>query len=132
MAVLYEAWKEAKVFHDLVLDNIYTAVNLDRDASLAEIKMLALKLEGKPPRILWVKNAAVQNPGTNHPCFTIEGDAIVPGKVKVLIETAYKINWPAENWYSIPVTLEIIVSRISGRLRFQYSNDKETHGGSYL
>ena len=57
---------------------------------------------------------------------------MVPGKVKILIETAYKINWPAYNWTSIPLELFIIVSRISGRIRFQYSNDTEHHGGSYL
>ena len=73
------------MFHDLVLDSIYTCVNLDRDASLAEIKMLAMKLEGKPPKIVWVKNVAEQNSNTSSPCFTIEGDAVVPGKVKMLI-----------------------------------------------
>lgn len=74
----------------------------------------------------------MQKEGTNRPCFKIEGDVVVPGKVKILIETAYKINWPAYNWTSIDVELFIIVSRISGRLRFQYSNDNEHHGGSYL
>lgn len=69
---------------------------------------------------------------SKQPCFTIEGDAVVPGKVKILIETAYKINWPAYNWTSINLELMIIVSRISGRVRFQYSNDIEHHGGSYL
>ena len=120
------------MFHELVLDSIYNSVNLDRDQSLGEIKCKALELSGKPPRIIWVKNASVQNPGTKSPCFTIEGDAVVPGKVKILIETEYKINWPAYNWTSIDLELYIVVSRISGRIRFQYSNDKEHHGGSYL
>lgn len=132
LAVFYEAWTDAKVFHDLVLSSIYNAVNDGRDPSLAEIKCKALQLEGKPPKINWVKNAAMQKEGTNRPCFKIEGDVVVPGKVKILIETAYKINWPAYNWTSIDVELFIIVSRISGRLRFQYSNDNEHHGGSYL
>ena len=132
LAVLYEAWTEANYFHELVLDSIYNAVNDGRDPSLAEIKCKALQLSGKPPRVLWVKNAAIKNAGTKSPCFTIEGDAVVPGKVKILIQTAYKINWPAYNWTSIDLELFIIVSRISGRVRFQYSNDLEQHGGSYL
>ena len=57
---------------------------------------------------------------------------MVPGKIKILIETAYKINWPAYNWTSFDLELCISVSRISGRVRFQYSNDVERHGGSYL
>ena len=59
LAVFYEAWTDAKVFHDLVLDGIYNSVNLDRDSSLGEIKCKALELSGKPPRIIWVKNASV-------------------------------------------------------------------------
>jgi len=132
LAVFYEAWTDAKVFHDLVLNGIYNAVNDGRDPSLAEIKCKALSLEGKPPRIVWVRNASVKKDGTDRPCFKIEGDAVVPGKVKILISTAYKINWPAYNWTSIDLELFIIVSRISGRVRFQYSNDMEHHGGSYL
>ena len=132
LAVFWEAWTDAKVFHDLVLENIYHVANLDRPSSLGEIKFKSLQLEGKPPRVLWVKNVAIPNPSTQRPCFTIEGDATVPGKVKMLIETAYKINWPAYNWTSINVELMIIVSRIRGRIRFQYSNDKEHYGGSYL
>ena len=31
LAVFYEAWTDSKVFHKLVLDSIYNAVNLDRD-----------------------------------------------------------------------------------------------------
>ena len=91
-----------------------------------------MQLSGKPPRIVWVKNVAVQNPNTKSPVFTIEGDAVVPGTIKVLVETAYKINWPAYNWTRIDLELYIIISRISGRIRFQYSNDTENHGGSYL
>ena len=34
------------------------------------------------------------------------------------------------NWYTFPVKLEIIVSRISGTIRLQYSNDKSK--GSFL
>ena len=64
LAVFWEAWADAKVFHDLVLDAIYNSVNLERDESLAEIKCKAMQLEGKPPRIIWVKNASVQNPAT--------------------------------------------------------------------
>ena len=57
LAVFWEAWAGANVFHELVLNGIYNSVNLDRDASLAEIKCKAMQLEGKPPRIIWVKNA---------------------------------------------------------------------------
>ena len=93
-----------------------------------------MKLEGKAPRINWVKH--IKNPGVDHvsgtPCFTVDMDAEVPGCVKILIETAYKINWPAENWVTIPLTLEIAVSRISGKLRLQFSNEREKLGGSYL
>ena len=135
--MLFEAWADANVFHNLVLESIYSAVNLDRDPSLAEIKCKALQLEGRPPKINWVKNMAPAQGAagaskSKQPCFTIEGDAIVPGKIKILIETAYKINWPAYNWTSINLELYIIVSRIHGRVRFQYSNDIENHGGSYL
>ena len=42
LAVLYEAWTNAKVFHDLVLASIYNAVNDGREDSLAEIKVKAL------------------------------------------------------------------------------------------
>lgn len=85
LAVFYEAWADSKVFHKLVLDSIYNAVNLDRVDSLAEIKCKALQLSGKPPRLIWVKNVAVQNPNTKSPVFTVEGDAVVPGKIKILI-----------------------------------------------
>ena len=132
LAVFWEAWTDAKVFHDLVLENIYNVANLDRPSSLGEIKFKSMELIGKPPKILWVKNVAIPNPATDSPCFTIEGDATVPGKVKMLVETAYKINWPAYNWTSINVELMVVVSRIRGRIRFQYSNDKEHYGGSYL
>lgn len=132
LAVLFEAWTSAKVFHDLVLSSIYNAVNDGRDDSLGEIKLKALQLEGKPPRLIWVRNASVKKEGTNLPCFKVEGDAVVPGKIKILIETSYKINWPAYNWTSIDLELLIVVSNIKGRLRFQYSSDVEHHGGSYL
>ena len=115
-----------------MLGSISNAVNDGRNPSLAEIKCKALQLDGKPPRILWVHNSAVQNSGTRRPCFKIEGDAVFNGSFKILIETAYKINWPAYNWTSIDLELFIIVSRISGRIRLQYSNDVEHHGGSYL
>jgi len=118
LAVFYEAWADAKVFQDLVLSSIYNAVNDGRDDdSLAEIKCKALNLEGKPPRIQWVRNAALKKEGITSPCFKVEGDAVVPGKIKILIETAYKINWPAKNWTSFPLSLCISVSRISGRVR---------------
>lgn len=42
LAVFYEAWTNAKVFQDIVLAGIYTAVNDGRDDSLAEIKCKAL------------------------------------------------------------------------------------------
>ena len=42
LAVLYEAWTNANVFHDLVLAGIYNAVNDGRNDSLAEIKCKAL------------------------------------------------------------------------------------------
>ena len=67
-----------------------------------------MQLSGKPPRIVWVKNVAVQNPNTKSPVFTIEGDAVVPGTIKVLVETAYKINWPAYNWTRIDLELYIV------------------------
>ena len=101
LAVLFEAWTSAKVFHDLVLSSIYNAVNDGRNDSLAEIKCKAMQLEGKPPRILWVHNVAEEKEGTKRPNFKIEGDAVVPGKFKILLETAYKVNWPARNWTSI-------------------------------
>ena len=91
-----------------------------------------MQLDGECPRIKTVKNVSFQNPQTKRPCFTIEGDAVVPGKFKLLIETAYKVNWPAHNWTSIPIQLLIVVSNINGCIKFQYSNDVEHHGGSYL
>jgi hypothetical protein len=69
-------------------------------------------------------------PDSSKKTFCYDGDLNFQGKVKLLIKTAYKINWPAENWYTIPVQLEIVVSRINGRIRLQYSNDLEH--GSFL
>ena len=35
-----------------------------------------------------------------------------------------------ENWYNIPIKCEIVVGRISGKIRLQYSTDPAL--GSYL
>ena len=55
--------------------------------------------------------------------FCYDGELSFLGKIKLLITTSYKIHWPAENWYTLPIKLEIIVGRISGKIRIQYSTD---------
>ena len=111
---------------------MYVPLNLNRASNLGEIKTIGLGLEGNPPEIKWVKKSPNDNNADNgrRPHFAIDAEVIVPGKVKLLIQTEYKINWPAKNWAVFPVKLEIIVSRISGTLRLQFSNDKSV--GSFL
>ena len=50
--VLFEAWKNAEVFHKLIADVSYVPLNKNRDKSLGEIKIEGLKLEGKAPELL--------------------------------------------------------------------------------
>ena len=132
LAVFHEAWKDAKVFQRLVCESTYFALNVDRSASLGEIRAIGLRMEGQPPEIKWVR----KSPNDNHaddgikPHFAYDAEVVVPGKVKLLVSTEYKINWPAANWVVFPVKLEVIVSRISGKIRIQYSNDKSK--GSFL
>ena len=98
---------------------MYYSLNVDRSSSLGEIRSIGLGLEGQPPEIKWVRKAPNDNNSDDgiKPHFAYDAEVIVPGKVKLLVSTEYKINWPAENWYSFPVKLEIIVSRISGTVR---------------
>ena len=74
-----------------------------------------MALIGKPPYIKKVRNVPLpEDYDSPHPRFRINGEAVVPGKVKIKVKTAYRINWPAENWYKLPLELEIIVSNIRG------------------
>ena len=87
LAVLHEAWKEAKVFQDLVCEAMYVPLNLNRASNLGEIKTIGLGLEGNPPEIKWVKKSPNDNKADNgrRPHFAIDAEVIVPGKVKLLI-----------------------------------------------
>lgn len=121
--VLFEAWKTAEVFHKLIADVSYVALNQNRLSSLGELKMVGIKFEGKAPELLWLsrtKPSDIQVPLNTDPkfkTFCYDSELAFLGKIKLLITTSYKINWPAENWYVLPVKLEIIVSRISGKIR---------------
>ena len=85
------------------------------------MKIVGLKLEGKSPELLWLsktKQADMQpsfDPSKKTFCY--DGELSFLGKIKLLITTSYKIHWPAENWYTLPIKLEIIVGRISGKIR---------------
>ena len=129
LAVFHLAWKDAKVFQNIVCEAMYYSLNVDRSSSLGEIKCIGLGLEGKPPEIKWVRRAPNDNADDGKPHFAIDAEVIVPGKVKLMISTVYYLN-SIIGQYDFPIKLEIIVSRISGSIRLQYSNDAAK--GSFL
>ena len=104
------------------------AVNKERKAHLAEIQVLGLRLEGKPPELKYIKKAVGVKvcPHT----FLYDTELSTNGVIKILVKTAYKINWPSPDWHRVPITLEIVVKRLNGKVRIQYSNNKKD--GSYM
>lgn len=129
--VLFEAWKNAEVFHKLIAEVSYIPLNLHRDKSLGEIKIEGMKFEGKAPEILWLKQSPtfmMSDPTNKTLCY--DGELHFQGKIKLLITTSYKLNLLVQNFYNIPIKLEIAISRINGKVRLQYSTDPAQ--GSYL
>ena len=122
--VLFEAWKNAEVFHKLIADVSYVPLNRNRDKSLGEIKIEGLKLEGKAPELLKLYKTKDQDLPFYGPAdptkktFCYDAELNFQGKVKLQITTSYKVNFMVENWYNIPIRCEIVVGRISGKLRF--------------
>lgn len=55
LKVLYEAWKQSDPFKRLVLEEIYTAANLDRPFEVSEIQMIDMTMEGDAPQLENVK-----------------------------------------------------------------------------
>lgn len=96
---------------------------------MGEITCIGLGLEGKPPELKWVRKAPNEDESDGKAHFAIDGELIVPGKIKLIISTVYYLKSLIGN-YNFPVKLEIIVSRITGSIRLQYSNDPDK--GSFL
>lgn len=46
------------------------------------------------------------------------------GTVEVLAKTEINIDWGLQNYYKIPITINIILRSINGKVRVFYSNDK--------
>lgn len=112
-------------------ESLYVSLNENRPANLGEIKATGLGLEGKPPVIKWVQEVPNDKVNDNtKPHFAYDAEVVVPGKVKLLISTEYKIHWPAEDFCRLPVKVEVIIRRLAATLRIQYSNDKNR--GSFL
>jgi hypothetical protein len=127
--VFFEAWKPAEVFHKLIADVSYVPLNTNRPEFLGEIEIEGMKLEGKAPELLWLSKTKQSDmpaylpfdPTKKTICY--DGELHFQGKVKLLITTSYKLNIPLSNVYNIPIKLEIVVSRINGKIRLQYSTD---------
>jgi len=49
LSTLWEAWKTAKPFHRLVIEEIYVAINKGRPNFLSEVLIVGMILEGQPP-----------------------------------------------------------------------------------
>ena len=49
LGTLWEAWKTAKPFHKLVVEEIYVAINKGRPNFLSEVVIVGMILEGQPP-----------------------------------------------------------------------------------
>ena len=47
--VLWEAWKTAKPFHRLIVEEIYVAINKGRPNFLSEVVIVGMMLEGQSP-----------------------------------------------------------------------------------
>lgn len=58
-------------------------------------------------------------------CF-IEGDANFMGSITFRIKTGGKVNWPSFAFVEIPITINITVSRVKGRVRLLYSEKAQS------
>ena len=82
-----------------------------------------MKLEGKAPELLWlsktrqseINNYISKDPTKKTICY--DAELHFQGKIKLLITTSYKLNILVSNVYNIPLKLEIVVSRINGKIR---------------
>lgn len=132
LGVLWEAWSDEDAqFHSLVLAAIYVALNESRPSFLSEILCLAQIFEGDAPQL---ETLGVCSPFDYEKVgaipkkdMYIEGDINFDGGYILVIKTGYKINWPSEAWYEIPVTLRISVRQLKGRVRLLYSNSAKSH-----
>ena len=109
LKVFWDAWKTAKPFHKLVLDEIYIAINKGRPSFLSEVLCIGMIMKGDTPVLESLGLCSLEeyhiigaNPEID--CY-VEGELDFKGTFVLIVKTGYKINWPSQAWYEIPLTL---------------------------
>eukprot|EP00347_Sterkiella_histriomuscorum_P009530 403340855 len=125
LSVFYQEWKSSQVFQNFILKEIYLVANKGRPKVLSEIEVHKVTLHGKAPEFQKIQKL------DSHPDdFLHDIDLSLRGTVEVLIKTEINIDWGLQNYYKIPITVNILLRSINGKIRVFYSNDK-TKGSWY-
>lgn len=119
LSIYYQEWKSSDVFKEVVLKEIYAGANKDRNEALSEIEALKFELHGNAPTV-----SNLEKLESDPAEFFYDVDISVRSPIEVLIKTVVTLKLTENNSYEIPVSCNIIIRTINGRVRLFYSNNK--------
>ncbi|KAM3146646.1 hypothetical protein pb186bvf_001176 [Paramecium bursaria] len=113
--VLYNEWKNSEYFNKKMRKLLHKTFNKKRNNILSEIEVVELVVIGDPPQIT---NMIPQRQDKNE--FLCDFDISYRGRIQLLLQTNIIINWPKENYAQVPVSIKVLISTFTGRLRICY------------
>lgn len=103
----------------MILKEIYAGANKKRPNVLSEIEVNKFKLYGEAPTL---KNLGrVEGDQSD---FNYEVDVSARSPIEILIKTVVTLKLTESNTYQIPVSCNIIVRKLNGRIRLLFTSDK--------